>query len=156
MSGAVLSLSRLEPGVGRYFAARPALPAAGLAGAFAGAAFAAPASGAGAAGDPAGDLRQDVVLGEDEDLLTVDLHLAAAVLRVDDLVALHDVQRDPLAVLVAALTDGEHPAALRLLLGGVGQHDAARADLFLLHGLDDHAIAQRRQVHRLLLGSSLA
>ena len=56
----------------------------------------------------ADDLRQDVGLAEDQDLVGADLDLGAAVLAEDDLVALFDVHGDVLAVLVAgARADGE-------------------------------------------------
>ena len=58
---------------------------------------------------------------------SADLDLGAAVLREDDLVALGDVHRDELALVVArARADREDVAALRLLLRGVRQDDAAR------------------------------
>ena len=46
--------------------------------------------------------------------------------------------------------DGEDAAALRLLLGGVGQDDPARRRLLLLEDLDDQAVAQRLEIHALL------
>ena len=64
-------------------------------------------------------------------------------LREDDLVALVDVHLDVLAVLVArARADGEDAAALRLLLRGVRQDDAADRRLLLLEDLDDQAVAK--------------
>src|SRR3990172_7421975 len=50
-----------------------------------------------------GDLREDVVLGEDEQVIALELHLGATVLRVDDLVALGDLERNPLAIHVAEI-----------------------------------------------------
>jgi hypothetical protein len=41
----------------------------------------------------------------------------------------------------------EDAAALRLLLRGVGQDDAARGHLLFLERLDDQTIAQRLQIH---------
>ncbi len=46
-----------------------------------------------------------------------------------------------------ARTDGDHLALLGLLLGGVGEDDAARGLLFLLDDLDDDAVAQRLECH---------
>ena len=92
-------------------------------------------------------LGEDVGLAQDQVVLAVVLDLGAAVLAEDDLVADRDVERDELAVLPAARADGQDAAALRLLLGGVGQDDAARGGLLLLEDLDDDAVAQRLQVH---------
>ena len=62
---------------------------------------------------------------EDQVLLVVVLELGAGVLGEEHLVADLDVHRDALAVVVeAALADGHDRAALRLLLGRVGQDDA--------------------------------
>src|SRR5262249_55918164 len=94
-----------------------------------------------------GDLGQDVGLAEDQILLTADLDLGAAVLGIDDLVALLDVERDELAVLVAAGADLEDAAGLRLLLCRIRQDDAADGGLLLVEDRDDHAVAQRLQIH---------
>src|SRR3546814_5400513 len=57
---------------------------------------------------------------EDEQLLAAVLHLGAAVLAVDDLVADLDVERHTVAVVVdAARTDRKDLALLGLLLRGV-------------------------------------
>src|SRR5919106_957903 len=96
----------------------------------------------------ADDLRQDVRLTQDEDVLGADLDLGPAVLGEDDLVTLLDVHRNVVPVLVArAGADGENLAALRLLLRRVGQYDPADRLLLLLEDLDDQAIAQRLQIH---------
>ena len=82
------------------------------------------------------DLGEHVRLAQDEQVLAVDRDLGAAVLGVEDLVALGDVERAALAVLVdRAVADGEDLALLRLLLGGVGEDDAARGRLLLLDRL---------------------
>src|SRR5690606_16699524 len=67
------------------------------------------------------DDREQVASGEHQVLLTVVLDLGAAVLAVEDDVALLDVQRDALVALVvpAARAHGQDLALLRLLLGGV-------------------------------------
>src|SRR3954454_10709508 len=96
----------------------------------------------------AGDLGQDVGLAQHEEVLAVDHDVCAAVLGVEDLVALRDVDGNTVAVVVdLALAHGENLAALRLLLGSVGQDDAARRRLLLLYRLDDQAIAQRLELH---------
>ena len=46
-----------------------------------------------------------------------------------------------------AVADSEDLAALRLLLGGVGEDDAAGGRLLLLYRLDDQPIAQRLELH---------
>src|SRR5690606_15064673 len=103
------------------------------------------------------DLRQDVRLTQDQQVLAVDLELRPAVLRVQDLVALADVERDPLlAVLVpVAVTDREDLALLGLLLGRVRQDDAARRRLLLFNRLHDQPIAERLQVHTCYLRSGV-
>src|SRR5919106_2687261 len=96
----------------------------------------------------ADDLRQDVRLTQDEDVLGADLDLGPAVLGEDDLVTLLDVHRNVVPVLVArAGADGENLAALRLLLRRVGQYDPADRLLLLLEDLDDQTVAQRLQIH---------
>src|SRR5262245_37191631 len=62
----------------------------------------------------------------DQVFLTVDLDLGAGPLAEQDAVAGLDIERDELAALVAAARpDGDHFALLRLLLGGIGDDDAA-------------------------------
>src|SRR3954453_16395291 len=96
----------------------------------------------------AGDLGQDVGLAQHEELLAVDRDLRPAVLGVEDLAALGHVDRDALVVVTElAVTDGEDLAALRLLLGRIGEDDAARRRLLLLYRLDDQAIAQGLELH---------
>ena len=97
---------------------------------------------------PYADLGEDVGLAQHEQLLAVDLDLGPAVLAVEDLVALLDVQRDALAVLVElAVADGEDLALLRLLLGGVGEHEATGGGLLLLDRPHDQTIAQGLELH---------
>src|SRR5438552_18003162 len=94
------------------------------------------------------DLREDVRLAEDQILLRADLDLGPAVLGEDDLVALRQVHRDELAVVVpGARADREDAAALRLLLRGVRKHDAARRRLLLFEDLDDEAVTKWLPVH---------
>src|SRR5919202_6815634 len=97
------------------------------------------------------DLGEYVALAQHEQLLAVDLDLGAAVLAVEDLVALGDVERDALlAVLVpVAVADGEDLALLGLLLGGVRKDDAARGRLLLLDRPHDQPIAQGLELHGL-------
>src|SRR5207237_8255038 len=95
-------------------------------------------------GAVADDLGEDVRFAQDQNLVGADLDLGAAVLAEDDLVTLLDVHGDVLAVLVAgAWADCQDAAALRLLLGGVRQDDAARRRFLFLEDLDDQAVAKR-------------
>src|ERR1700746_3333797 len=86
----------------------------------------------GGAGRLAGarDLREPIRRAKDQVLVGAALDLGPAVLGEDDLVALLQVHRNELAVLVpGARADCEDAAALRLLLRGVRKHDAARRRL---------------------------
>src|SRR5581483_11996633 len=93
-------------------------------------------------------LCENIALAQDQVLVHADLDLRPAVLGEDDLVALLQVHGDELAVVVpAARADGEDTAALRLLLRGVRQHDAAGRDILFIEDLDDQAVTKRLQVH---------
>src|SRR3954462_12064518 len=95
-------------------------------------------------GAVADDLRQDVRLAQDQNLVGAELDLGAAVLAENDLVALFDVHGDVLAVFVAgARADRQDAAALRLLLGGIRQDDAADRRFLFFEDLYDQAIAER-------------
>src|ERR671929_1815992 len=95
------------------------------------------------------DLGEHVRLTQDQQVLAVDLDLGAAVLGVEDLVALRDVERGALAgVLVdLAVADGKDLALLGLLLRGVREDDARGRRLLLLDRLDDQAIAEGLELH---------
>src|SRR5690606_5088747 len=95
---------------------------------------------------------QEVTLGEDEVLGAVQLDLGAGELRVEDLVADRDLDRDAVAVLVTRPgANGDHLADLGLLLRGVGDHQPGRsAGLHLLGRLHDHPITERLKLHTLL------
>src|SRR5512139_3560357 len=92
---------------------------------------------------------QHVAGGQDQVLLAVVLDLGAAVLAVDDGVALGDVQRDALlAVLIpAAGTDSDHGAFLRLLLGGVGDDQTGSGRGLGLVGLYEDLVLEWLDVH---------
>src|SRR6266508_1454099 len=106
----------------------------------------APVSGLGAT--LALDHAEDVLLAHDEVLLAVDLDLGARVLRKEDAVPGLDVQRADLAVLQdLAVSDGDHLALDRLLLGRIGDDDAALRLLLLLDALHDDAVLQRPDLH---------
>src|SRR6266702_2688977 len=85
--------------------------------------------------------RQDFVLAEDQDILTIDLDLGPGVLSEQDLVAHLDVQGDLGAVFEnLAVAHGQDLALLGLLLGGVGNDDPSLGRLLLLDAADDQAV----------------
>src|ERR671911_535958 len=98
------------------------------------------------------DLRQDVRLAQHEHVLAVERDLGAAVLAVQHLVSLVDVEGDALLALVvpAAISDRDYLALLGLLLRGVGKHDATGRGLFLLDCPHDQPVAERLQLHSYL------
>src|SRR3954447_9042646 len=96
----------------------------------------------------ADDLGEHIRLAEDQNFVGPELDLGPAVLAEDDLVAFLEIHLDVLPVLVPRPgTNGEDTAALRLLLGRVGQHDAADRRLLFLEDLDDQAVTKRLQIH---------
>src|SRR5690348_2064504 len=97
------------------------------------------------------DLGEYIGLTEDQQFLTVDLDLGAAVFAVQDLVALGDVRRDALAGVLAdlAVPDGHDLALLGLFLRGVGQNDPAHGRFFLLDRAHNHAIAEGLELHEI-------
>src|SRR3954468_6510227 len=98
------------------------------------------------------DHAEDVFLAHHEVFLPVDLDLGPGVLGEQHAVARLDVQRADLAVLEdLPVADGDDLAFDGLLLGGVGDDDAALGLLLLLHALDDHAILQRPNLHEVFL-----
>src|SRR6201986_88557 len=90
------------------------------------------------------DDREDVAGGEHQVLFAGVLDLGAAVLRVEHRLADLDVDRDAVALVVdAAGADSEDGGPLRLLLGGVGDHDARRRGRLSLVRLDHDAVLER-------------
>jgi hypothetical protein len=87
--------------------------------------------------------RENVGLTKDQELVALDLDLRAAVLAEQDDVALFHLGSEAIAALTEAARAHSHDLALLgLLLGGVGNDDAALAGL-LGHRLDDDAVPQR-------------
>ena len=87
---------------------------------------------------------ENVFLADDEVLFTVEFDLAAGVLRIDDLVADADFNLDEVAFVgLAAGSDRDDDAFLRLFFCGVREDDAAGRFRSLLDSLDDHTIAKR-------------
>src|SRR6201999_3226839 len=93
-----------------------------------------------------------VGLLHDQEFLAVDLHLGAGPLAEQHEVAGLHFRGDALATVVqGARTHRDHFAFLRLLLGGIGDDDAAGGLLILLDAADDHAVAEGTEFHAKLL-----
>src|SRR5438445_11456685 len=89
---------------------------------------------------------EDVLLLHDEVLHAVELDLVAGVLAEEDSIALLHREREILAVVVdLAGAHGDDLALLRLLLGGVGDDEAAVLLVLLLEALDEYAAMERAQ-----------
>src|SRR5262249_38048528 len=98
------------------------------------------------------DDREHVATVENQKVFAVDGDLGAAVLAVDDGVALLDVERDDLTALVGTPTraNGQDLALLGLLFGGVGDDKTARRGFLGLARPNDDAVLERLQVHERL------
>src|SRR5688572_16116374 len=84
---------------------------------------------------------EDLVLAHDEVFLTVDFDLLSGILAEQDRVAVLDVERLALAVVLdLALTGGDDLALLGLFLGGIGDDDPANLLLALIQALNDDAV----------------
>src|SRR6058998_1115970 len=95
------------------------------------------------------DDAEDVLLAEDQVLLAVELDLGAGVLAEQHPVAGLHVEGQHLPVFLLPRADRHHLPLLRLLLGRIGDDDAARALLFLLlDAPDDHPVLERANPHR--------
>src|ERR1043166_2884165 len=101
-----------------------------------------------AGGGRAFEHAHDVGLLHDQEILAVDLHFGAGPLAEQHAVADLQIDRDELAVLVAAARADSHDLALRgLLFGGIGNDDAAGGFLFGIDALDDDAVVKRAKFH---------
>src|SRR5215470_4724837 len=86
-----------------------------------------------------GDHAHDVGLLHDQEFVAVELHLGARPLAEQNLVAGPNVDRDQLAVLVASAgPNGDDLALHRLLLGSIGNDNAAGGLVLGFNALDDH------------------
>src|SRR5690606_26156038 len=87
---------------------------------------------------------------EDQEILATDADLGPTELRVDDDVAHLHVLGDEIAGVLRPLpgTDSEDFALLGLLLGRVGDHQAAGRGLLGLAGPDHDSVFEGLQVHR--------
>src|SRR5262245_37844111 len=91
---------------------------------------------------------EDVVLAKDRVLLAVDLDLAAGVLAEEDAVALLHLEGSHRSVLEdPTVANGDDAPLLGLLLGGVGDDDAAFALLLLFDAPHEDAIVQGSELH---------
>src|SRR5215471_3751877 len=94
-----------------------------------------------------GDDAHDVGLLHDQEILAVQHDLGARPLAEQHAVAALDVDGDQLAGFVAAArADGDHLALRGLLLGGVGNDDAALGFLLGVDALHDYAVVQRTEL----------
>src|SRR2546425_2143388 len=95
------------------------------------------------------DHAEDVFLAHDQMFFAVELDLGAGVLAEQHGVAGLDVERDHLPVLAdLSLPDGDDLPLLRLLLGGIGDDDAALGLLnLLLEALHDYPILKWPDLH---------
>src|SRR4029079_10944772 len=93
----------------------------------------------------------DVGLLHDQEILAVDLDLGARPLAEQHAVADLDVDGDELAGFVAAAWANSDDFTLgRLLLGGVGNDDAAGRLRLGVDALDDDAVVKRTKLHGIL------
>src|SRR5581483_8701130 len=94
------------------------------------------------------DHAENVAFLHDQEVLAIELDLRARPLAEQDPVAGFDVERDELALLVAAAgAGGDNLAFLRLLLGGVGNDDAASRSFLGFDAAHDDAIMQWAEMH---------
>ena len=99
-------------------------------------------------GGAALDHAHDVGLLHDQEILAVDLHFGARPFAEQHGVADLEIDRDQLAALVAApRADGDDLALRGLLLGGVGNDDAAGSLFLGIDALDDDAVVKRTELH---------
>src|SRR5208337_1180256 len=97
------------------------------------------------------DHAHDVGLLDDQQFFSVDLDFGAGPFSKQHPVARFDVHRNELAALVTgAWAHGHDLAFLRLLLGGVGDDDAALRLLLTFDAADDDAVVQWTEFHGFL------
>src|SRR5437764_3388504 len=90
----------------------------------------------------------DVGLLHDQELLAVDLDLGARPFAEQHVVACLEVDRDQLAIIVAAARAYGDDLALRgFFLGGVRNDDATGRLTLGLDALDDDAVVERTKLH---------
>src|SRR3954466_3994411 len=100
------------------------------------------------AGDRLVDHAHDVALLHDQGIDAVELDLGAGPFSEQHAVARLEFDRDQVALVVAAAgADGNDLAFAGLLLGGVGNDDAAGALVFGVDALDHDAVVKRTKLH---------
>src|SRR5213078_1376666 len=92
------------------------------------------------------ELGDDVGFLDQDDLLTFELHLGAAVLPVHHAVAHLELERDQLPFLAPTGTHGDHFALDRFLLGGVRDVEPTLHLLRLLDRPDRHPVGEREDL----------
>src|SRR5205085_4018129 len=99
-------------------------------------------------GDGLFENAHDVAFLHDQEILTIDLHFGAGPFAEQHALADLEVDRDQLAVLVAATgADGDDLALRGLLFDGVGNDDATGALLLGIDALDDDAVVKRGELY---------
>src|SRR5580700_8330279 len=92
-------------------------------------------------GGGSGEDAEDFFFLHDDELFAINLDLGAGVLAKQDAVALVDGQRESLALIVGpAFAGGDDFAFLGLVLGRVGDDDAATGGRGFLHATDQNAV----------------
>src|SRR5215213_4779907 len=95
------------------------------------------------------DDRQDVLLGQDQQILVVELELSAGILGEEHFIAGRDIHRDAIAVLVAtAVTDRDDRATLRLFLDRVRDDDPRFGRFLAVRRTHHHAVPKWAQLRR--------
>jgi hypothetical protein len=93
----------------------------------------------------------NVGLLHDQKFLPIERHLGAWPLAEQDAVAGLDVERAELALVAQRATaNGDDLALLRLLLGGVGDYDAAHGFLVGRQAANEYAVMKRTEAHTVL------
>src|SRR5580765_6944852 len=97
---------------------------------------------------PLNDDSENLFFANDHVLAVFDPHLGPGVLADEDPIAGLHLELDPFAAVVqTACSDGDDNAFHRLLLGCVGDDEAALRRLLGLHPLDQYAVVQRFHFH---------
>src|SRR5215469_766820 len=94
------------------------------------------------------DYTENVALFHDGEFFAIDLDLGARPFAEQHAVTLLHIERNELAALVANPRANSDDLSLhRLLLGGVGNDDAAGSFLFFFDAPDHDAVLERTEIH---------
>src|SRR5581483_1834047 len=89
---------------------------------------------------------EDFFLAHDEELFAIDLDFGTGILAKEDAVAGFHLQRGDFTFFVLlAFADGDDFAFLRLVLGGIGDDDAATGGLGFFDATNDDAVVEGNQ-----------